>query len=202
MTISKRTREIIAFVLAGTAIILRMLSDWIFPNGGPLNYQFLQAFLLFIALIFIWKHLEIVFLRGGNMRSAIRIGLLGIPLGFLFGLGGAWLEYGKPQWGSLSQIFFMVLNNLFFSAVEELEFRGFLMSWLRRRNISPILVIMIVTLIAALVHWHRFLQGDVRSIIITIAVNAWWTWLVYRTKSLWGGWIAHATWNIFVLLPS
>lgn len=201
MRLSSRTRDLIAYTLAGVAIVLRLASDWIFPGGGPFLYQLLQAFLLLVALLFLWQHLETVFLRGGQTRLAIKIGLLGIPLGLMFGFGSARLEYVRPLWPSPAQLGFMVANNIFFSAVEELEFRGFLLSWLGKRKLSPVLIVLLVTTLAALAHAHRFWQGDIRSIAFTIAANAWWTWLVYRTRSIWGAWIAHSTWNIFVLLP-
>lgn len=201
MRLTNKVRKRIAFTLAGIAIILRMSSDWIFPHGGPLPYQLLQALLLLLALIFLRQHLDLIFLRGGQKQLAIRIGLLGIPFGLIFGLGNAWVEYGRPLWPSFIQMALLVVNNIFFTAVEELEFRGFLFSWLLRRNISPRFVILIVAILASLAHAHRFWQLDIRSIAFTIAVNVWWTWIVYRTRSLWGAWVAHATWNIFVLLP-
>ncbi len=195
--VHKRT----AFTLAGMAIVLRMASDWIFPQGGPLPYQLLQALLLLLALIFLRHSLDLIFLRGGQKQLAIRIGLLGIPLGLIVGLGTAWFEYGRPLWPSFIQMALLIANNLFFSAVEELEFRGFLLSWFSRRNMAPRIVILVVAVLATLAHAHRFLQFDIRSIAFTLAVNVWWTWIVYRTRSLWGAWVAHATWNIFVLLP-
>lgn len=175
-----------AFILAGAAIILRMASDWIFPRGGPLTYKIIQAFLLLLAIILIRQPLELIFLRGGRTQLAIKIGLLGIPLGLIFGFGDAWIEYGRPLWPGFSQLIIPVANNLFFPAVEELEFRGFLYSWLSRRNISPRSIILIVSILATLAHAHRFWQFDTRSIVITFAVNIWWTWIVYRTHSLWG----------------
>lgn len=201
MSLTNQVRERIAFTLAGAAIILRMASDWIFPQGGPLTYQIIQAFLLLLAIIFIRQRLDLIFLRGGRIQLAIKLALLGIPLGLIFGLGDAWMEYGHPLWPSITQLIILVANNLFFPAVEELEFRGFLFSWLLRRNISPRSVILIVSILSALAHAHRFWQFDIRSIVFTISVNVWWTWIVYRTRSLWGAWIAHATWNISVLLP-
>ncbi|MFQ6104013.1 MAG: CPBP family intramembrane glutamic endopeptidase [Candidatus Glassbacteria bacterium] len=194
-------RERLAFIFAAFAIILRMASDWIFATGGPLPYQLLQAFFLFISILILRHDLEVIYLRGGQIRLSIKWGLLAIPLGFIFGLGDAFLSYGRPLWPDLPEFCFMAANNVFFSAVEELEFRGFLLLWLMRKKISPTLIILIVALVASLAHSHRFLEFDIRSIVITIAVNAYWTWIVYRTRCIWGAWVAHATWNIFVLLP-
>ncbi|MFQ6094174.1 MAG: lysostaphin resistance A-like protein [bacterium] len=191
----------LALTFASVAIVLRMAGDWFFPAGGPLHYQLVQAIFLFFSILILWHHLEMIYLRGGHLKLSILWGLLGIPAGLIFGLGDAWLSFGKPLWPDLSRLGFMVGNNLFFSAVEELEFRGFLLFWLFPKKISPTLVILIVALVASLAHSHRLLDFDIRSILITFAVNAWWSWIVCRTRCIWGAWVAHATWNIFVLLP-
>ncbi len=61
-------RNSMSFGLAGLAILLRIASDWLFPGGGPLPYQMLQAVLLIAALGVLHPNLDGVFLRGGRVR--------------------------------------------------------------------------------------------------------------------------------------
>lgn len=190
----------VAYSLGLAAVALRLLSDWLFPRGGPLWYQIVQCALLVIALPFL-PRLDEVFLSASLLSTSIRLGLLGIPLGFFFGIVDAYLEYGHPIWPSLLQALGPIANNLFFSAVEELEFRGFLLSFLLKLGIRVRNAFTITVLIAFLAHAHRLWHPDLRALVFTLVLNVWWTWLVVRTRSLLSAWIAHASWNIFVVLP-
>ena len=190
----------VAYFLGLAALGLRLLSDWFFPAGGPLWYQILQCALLITALPFL-PRLDEVFLSGGLLSASIRLGFLGIPLGLFFGLGDAFMEYGHPSWPSFLQTLGPIINNLFFSAVEELEFRGFLLSFLLKLRIHVRAAFTFTVLMALVAHAHRLWHPDLRALAFTLALNAWWTWLVLRTRSLFGAWVAHASWNIFVVLP-
>lgn len=194
-------RVTLAFSLAGIAIVLRMASDWLFPTGGPLPYQLAQATCLTLALVALWPNLSIVFLQGGDTRSAIQQGLLAIPLGLSVGLGWAWLRFGGPQWPTFDQLTGPIASNVFFTAVEELEFRGFLLAWLLRRGLSPTAALWLQAIIHTLAHIHRLWQGDFLSLAMTLLVTAWFGWLTYRTRSVWGAWVAHLSWNLGILLP-
>ena len=63
MQLKPETREKVSFSLAGIAVLLRMASDWLFPNGGPLWYQIVQAIFLGLALVGLWPRLEVVYLK-------------------------------------------------------------------------------------------------------------------------------------------
>jgi len=195
-------RKRAAFGFAGVAIVLRMASDWIFPNGGPLYYQAIQAGLLLAAIILIWQQLETIFLKGGNIKSSVREGLLAIPFGIIGGLAIAWTLFGGPQWPTLTQAAILIGNNLFFPVVEELEFRGFFLSWMLEKRVSPGYAVWLVAVIHLLAHIHLFLQGNYVMAAVTLAVFVWYGYTTIRTRSLWGALIAHAAVNIFGFLPS
>jgi membrane protease YdiL (CAAX protease family) len=195
-------RKRVAFGLAGAAIILRMASDWIFPNGGPLYYQAIQAGLLLLAIILLWQQLETVFLKGGNVKSSVLAGLLAIPFGIIGGLAIAWTRFGGVQWPTLAQAAILIGNNLFFPVVEELEFRGFFLSWMLEKRVSSGYAVWLVAGIHLLAHIHLFLQHNYTMVVITLLVFVWYGFITVRTRSLWGAVIAHASVNIFGFLPS
>ncbi len=195
------SRVALAYALGGLAIALRMLSDWIFPRGGPLAYQLLQGGLLLGALLLLAPGLDRVFVKGGETRRALKIALWCAPAGLLIGLVDALISYGRPAWPSPDQLLVPIANNLFFPAVEELEFRGFALSWFLRKKVPVPASIAAITILSALAHAHRFWSIDPRAWFFLLALNLFWTLIVARTRSLWGGYAAHAAWNIFVLLP-
>ncbi len=195
------TRETLGFVLAGIAIALRMASDWMFASGGSLLYQIAQALLLLLALIAIWSRREIVFLKGGNTRRAILEALLALPIGLILGLALAMMRYRGLQLPTLEQATVMIANNLFFPAIEELEFRGFFLGWLIQRKMAPVLAVWIVAIIHLLAHIHYFWQGNWMTIVTVFLSLLWFGWLTVRTKSLWGAYVAHALFNISAFFP-
>ena len=174
-------RKRVAFGLAGAAIILRMASDWIFPNGGPLYYQAIQAGLLLLAIILLWQQLE---------------------TGIIGGLAIAWTRFGGVQWPTLAQAAILIGNNLFFPVVEELEFRGFFLSWMLEKRVSAGYAVWLVAGIHLLAHIHLFLQHNYTMVVVTLLVFVWYGFITVRTRSLWGAVIAHASVNIFGFLPS
>lgn len=153
----------IAYLLAGIAIGLRLASDWIFRQGGPFSYQLVQAFFLLLAIAFLAPQWHEVFLAKGRFRSALKIALWAAPIGLLMGIGDAILSYGRLYWPSWNQIILPIANNLFFPAVEELEFRGFALSWLFKKKIGKPLVIALIVTISSLAHAHRFWVIDLRA---------------------------------------
>ncbi len=194
-------RERLAFGLAAIAILLRLASDWVFPAGGPFGYQLLQAVLLLLAVIALSPHLEVIFLRNGNARGSIREGLLAVPLGLLMGLGLSWLRFGGLHGPTFDQAVGVVANNLFFPAVEELEFRGFMLAWLVSRKTPPVIAIWLVAILHVLAHPHYIWQGSYLNLATALLLFAWFGWLTLRTRSLWGAYVAHAASNIFLFLP-
>ena len=142
-----------------------------------------------------------VFLKGGDPRKAISVGLLILPVGLLAGLGIAFVQLGGPHWVSLGQAMTIIANNFFFPAVEELEFRGFLLGWMVHHKMRLSLAIWLVAAIHALAHPHYLLQGNYVFFFAILLVFAWLGWVTIRYKSLWGAYIAHAVWNIALFLP-
>ena len=195
-------RKCIAFTLAGVAIILRMASDWIFPEGGPLYYQGIQTGFLVLAVIFLWPRLDTIFLRGGRTKNSIREGLLAIPFGFMAGMAVAWLQFGGPQWPTFTQAAIVIGNNLFFPIVEELEFRGFFLSWMLEKRVTPVLAIWLVATVHLLAHMHLFWQHNWIMAVGALLLFVWFGSLTVRTRSLWGAFVAHASANIFLFLPT
>lgn len=194
-------RIAVAFATAGVAIALRLASDWIFPQGGPLWYQGIQAALLAIAIVLIWFRADLIFLKGGNTIASVKEGLLGIPLGLAFGLLGAWWMFRGLAIPVPDQVITVVANNLFFPAVEELEFRGFLLGWLLSRKVPATVAIVAAAALHVLAHPHWYWSGEYFMIVLSSALFLWYGSLVVRTRSLWGAYVAHATSNIFGFLP-
>lgn len=195
-------REPVAFTVAGIAILLRLASDWLFAQGGPFWYQSIQAVLLIVAIALIWPRLDKVFLKSGDNKASIREGLIAIPLGLAFGLLGAFAIYHDLTLPSLDQALVVIGNNLFFPAVEELEFRGFMLAWLLSRKVSPGIAIVIAAAVHVLAHPHWFWGGQYYMLVLSLLVFLWYGSLVVRTRSLWGAYIAHASFNIFGFLPT
>ena len=158
--------------------------------------------MLSIALVLLSPDREIVFLRGGENRLSIKGGVLAFPMGMLAGLGIAFSQSSGLQWPDPGQAVAMITNNLFFPAVEELEFRGFLLGWMVRNRIQPSLAIWLVAIIHTLAHPHYLWQGNYVSFVGIFFLTAWFGWLTIRTHSLWGAYIAHALWNISFFIPT
>ncbi|OGO63299.1 MAG: hypothetical protein A2Z45_03365 [Chloroflexi bacterium RBG_19FT_COMBO_55_16] len=201
MALKSISRETVAFSLAGVSILLRIASDWLFSTGGPLPYQMLQAAFLLLALIALWPHLDLVYLKSGLSRRAIQEGLLALPLGFLAGMAIAWMQFGEPRWPTVAQAVRMLANNLFFPAVEELEFRGFLLAWLISRKLAPTLAVWLAAALHTFAHPHYLWDGNYLSFVSLFILLAWFGGLTLRTRSLWGAYLAHALWNISFFLP-
>ena len=195
-------RKRVALGLAGVAIILRMGSDWIFPKGGPLYYQGIQAGLLLLAVLCLWPRLDTVFLTGGRFKSSIREGLLAVPISLVAGLAVSWFLFGGPKWPTLAQAAIVIGNNLFFPMVEELEFRGFFLSWTLERGVSPSLAIWLVAVMHLVAHMHLFWQHNWILAGTTLLLFVWFGSLTVRTRNLWGAFVAHASANIFMFLPT
>jgi membrane protease YdiL (CAAX protease family) len=195
-------REMAAFVVAGLVILLRLTSDWLFAQGGPLWYQGVQAALLVVAVLLLWPSLGRVFLKGGDNKASIKEGLIAVPLGIAFGLLGAFALYHGLTPPSTDQALTVIGNNLFFPAVEELEFRGFMLAWLLGKNVSPGKAIVITVLIHVLAHPHRAWNGQYYMLVLSLIVFLWYGSLVVRTRSLWGAYVTHASFNIFGFLPT
>ena len=200
MSLNPETRGKMAFGFAALAILLRLASDWLFSKGGPFPYQMLQAILLVLALVMLRYHLDAVFLKDGQHKQSIREGLLALPLGLLLGLGSAWISQGGLQLPPLDLAIVVIANNLFFPAVEELEFRGFLLGWLSQRKLSPMLAVFLVAILHMLAHPHYLWEGNYISALSVLLAGLWWGSMTLRTRSLWGAYFAHALFNITYFL--
>ena len=168
MTLDLHTREKMAFGIAALAVLLRFASDWLFASGGPLPYQMLQAILLGSALF----------------KRSVREGLLALPLGLFLGFGSAWMSQGGLQPPPLDMAVVVIANNLFFPAVEELEFRGVLLGWLSRTKLSPMLAVFFVAILHMLAHPHYLWEGNYISALSVLLAGLWWGSVTLRTRSL------------------
>ena len=194
-------RERIAFGAMAIAVALRLASDWLFASGGPFPYQLAQAALLGFALILLWPRFETVFLKDRQHQLSVFEGLLALPLGLLLGLGTAWMSYGELKMPSPNLTALMIANNLFFPAVEELEFRGFLLGWLSRRKLPSLLAVILVAVLHMLAHPHYLWEGKYVNALSVFLMGSWLGSLTLRTRSLWGAYVAHALFNISYFLP-
>lgn len=83
-----------------------------------------------------------------------------------------------------------------------MEFRGFFLGCLISRKPSPALAVGIVSIAHLLAHPHYFWQGNWLTVATLLPLLLlWFGWLTLRTRSLWGAYVAHASFNIFAFLP-
>ena len=52
-----------------------------------------------------------------------------------------------------------------------------------------------------LAHAHWVLQGEYAMVAIGLAMFLWLGYITATTRSIWGAYVAHASWNIFGFLP-
>lgn len=185
---------------------------WSTPGGDPVGLAGLHALLWIgfaptLLLVLAW-------VRGVERRSLASIGLTGAaPLEtFLRGLaigfatialvvGAIWAAGGMqaagigPAWRSpsaLLQVALLLPAFVFQSSVEEVMFRGWLLSTVARRAGVPVAVLL-VSLAFGLLHYspHQPPLVMASTVLFSLFACAW----VVRTGNLWGvmGW--HAGWN-------
>ncbi len=192
--LSRRTR--LGYSLGGCAIALRLLSDWTFPLGGPLWYQLVQGALLAGAVIVMRRDLSKIYLKGGDNRRGVYMALMFIPFGVILGIGYSLMLYGSVVLPSTQAWILMVGNNLFFTLVEELEFRGYFLSAVTTSGVSGGWANLLQAAVHTFAHAHYFFQGNITNILLTFVVFLWLGYIVLKTKSLLGAWIGHASYNI------
>jgi len=192
--LSRRTR--LGYSLGGCAIALRLLSDWIFPLGGPLWYQLVQGALLAGAVVVMRRDLSKIYLKDGDDRRGVYMALMFIPFGVILGIGYSLMLYGSVVLPSTQAWIFMVGNNLFFPLVEELEFRGYFLSAVTTSGVSGGWANLLQAAVHTFAHAHYFFQGNITIILLTFGVFLWLGFIVLKTKSLLGAWIGHASYNI------
>ena len=185
---------------------------WSTPGGDPVGLAGLHALLWIgfaptLLLVLAW-------VRGVERRSLASIGLTGVaPLEtFLRGLvigfatialvvGAIWAAVGMqavgigPAWRSpsaLLQIAMLLPAFVFQSSVEEVMFRGWLLSTVARKA-NVLVAVLLVSATFGLLHYspHQPLLVVASTVLFSLFACAW----VLRTGNVWGvmGW--HAGWN-------
>lgn len=191
---SRRTR--LGYSLGGCAIALRLLSDWVFPSGGPLWYQLVQGALLAAAVIIMRHDLSKIYLKGGDDRRGVYMALMFLPFGLILGILYSLMLYGSVVLPDAQAWILMVGNNLFFPLVEELEFRGYFLSAVTTSGVNGGWANLLQATIHTFAHAHYFFEGNTANILLTFVVFLWLGFIVLKTKSLLGAWIGHASYNI------
>lgn len=194
-------RTNLAFALGWAAVVLRFAGEWMFPGDGPFALLVAQAALLAAGVAFLWRSLGSIFLRGGNHAAGIREGLLALPIGLLLGAVTAYAASGALDWLSPDRLAAPLVGNLLFTAIEEVEFRGFLLALLLRLGLRPSTAVGAQALIHTLAHGGRVLGGYYISLLVTLVMTLWFGSITLRSRSLWGAWIAHLSWNMAIVLP-
>jgi uncharacterized protein len=185
---------------------------WSTPSGDPVGLAGLHALLWIgfaptLLAVLAW-------VRWVERRSLASIGLVGArPLEtFLRGLAvgvatvvlvvcGIWAAGGMraagigPAWRSapgLLQIALLLPAFVFQAGVEEVIFRGFLLSALARKTHVAVAVLL-VSLTFALLHYspHQPLRIVASTVLFSLFACAW----VLRTGNIWGAMGWHAGWN-------
>ena len=185
---------------------------WSAPSGDPIGLAGLHALLWIgfappLLAVLAW-------VRWVERRSLASIGLTGVASlkTFLRGLAigmatvalvvcAIWAAGGMqaagigPAWrdaSGLRQIALLLPAFVFQSSVEEVMFRGWLLSTVARRSNVAVAVVL-VSLTFALLHYspHQPLRIVVSTVLFSLFACAW----VLRTGNLWGAMGWHAGWN-------
>jgi membrane protease YdiL (CAAX protease family) len=185
---------------------------WSTPGGDPVGLAGLHALLWIgfaptLLLVLGW-------VRWVERRSLASIGLAGaaplqtflrgLAIGFatimlvvcaIWAAGGMQATGIGPAWRSpsaLLQIGLLLPAFVFQSGVEELMFRGWLLSTLARRA-NVVVAVLLVSLIFTLLHYspHQPLRVVASSLLFSLFACAW----VLRTGNAWGAMGWHAGWN-------
>lgn len=188
----------LGYGLGGCAIVLRLVSDFVFSSGGPLWFQLIQAALLVAAVFVMRNHLSRIYLTGGNNKPGVRMALSVVPIALALSIGFALFRYGTIILPSAQTWIILVGNNLFFPLVEELEFRGYLLSAFTTAGLNGKWANLLVASIHTFAHAHYFFQGNITSIVLTFAIFLWLGNIVLKTRSLLGAWVGHASYNIIL----
>src|SRR3972149_2483648 len=148
------TREKIGFAFGWVAILLRLANDWLFASGSPLPYLLAQAAFLGVGIAYLWPNLAAIFLGSGRHRQSLREGLVALPVGLLLAAVSAYTRYGALEWATVDQTLGALVGNVLFTAIEELEFRGFLLALLLRLGGRPSTAVWLQALVPTLGHTH------------------------------------------------
>jgi membrane protease YdiL (CAAX protease family) len=186
---------------------------WSTPRGDPIGMAGLHALLWigFAPTLFA----VLAWVRWVERRSLASIGLRaeaaplktlarGLAIGFgtsalvvaaIWAAGGMRFAGWGPAWqspASLLQIGLLFLGFIFQASVEEVIFRGWMLSSLARRS-NVVVAVLLVSLTFTLLHFgpHQPPLVTLVSFVFSLFACAW----VLRTGNLWGvmGW--HAGWN-------
>lgn len=181
--------------LAAIAIVLRLASDWVFPAGGPLWYELTQWLLLVTAVFALGSRKHLAFVAGGDTRASIRAGLRFVPYLIVVAICLLILRHGELHWPGAAALALVIANNLFFPAVEELEFRGFFLGCLVARSVPAMYAVWLVAFVHLLAHLHWFREGNVPMLVLSLALFVLYGRIAVRTKSVVGSYVAHAAVN-------
>ena len=188
---------------------------WSTPGGDPVGLAGLHALLwIGFAPTLLAVLAVLAWVRWVERRSLASIGLVGTKpqKTFLYGLGigfatimlvvcAIWAAGGMqaagigPAWRSpsgLLQIALLLPAFAFQSSVEEIIFRGWLLSTLARRS-NVVVAVLLVSLTFALLHYspQQPLRVVASSLLFSLFACVW----VLRTGSVWGAMGWHAGWN-------
>jgi hypothetical protein len=185
---------------------------WSAPSGEPIGLAGLHALLWIgfaptLLLVLAWvrwverRSLASIGLTGG---MPLKTFLRGLAIGFatitlvvcaIWAAGGMSAAGIGPAWRSgpgLLQIALLLPAFVFQSSVEEIMFRGWLLSTLARRS-NVAVAVLLVSLTFALLHYspHQPLRVVASSLLFSLFACAW----VLRTGNIWGAMGWHAGWN-------
>lgn len=185
---------------------------WSTPGGDPIGLAGLQALLwigfapsLLLVLAWVrWVERRSLASIGLTGAAALKTFLRGLAIGFatitlvvcvIWAAGGMQAAGIGPAWRSpsgLLQIALLLPAFVFQSSVEEVMFRGWLLSTLARKT-NVFIAVLLVSATFGLLHYspHQPLLVVANTVLFSLFACAW----VLRTGNIWGvmGW--HAGWN-------
>jgi membrane protease YdiL (CAAX protease family) len=195
-------RQAVALAVGGAAVVLRMASDWLPPGLASIATPGLQAALLALGVALLNPEFHLIFLRGGEPRRGLAMGILFLPFALVMGLVAAQMRFGGPQWPtSLGQVAGQLFGSALFTAIEELEFRGFLLAILLSLRMKPPAAVATQAVFHTLAHIHRAWEGNYLGLVAPLMLTLWFGWLTVRTRSLLGAWATHFSWNLGIAIP-
>lgn len=147
------------------------------------------------------KRLATFNLTAGNLRQAIREGLLLSLLAIPQGLGAAWLMIGHVAWAPPRVAIAALASGLFTAAlIEEPLFRGFLLGFLRRWGLGEVAAVVVQAIVFLAGHLRYAARGQWWMFGWVLAFGLILGWQASRHRTIAGTVVTHALVNTIVFM--
>ncbi len=191
-----------SLILSILALAGRFLHEpirWYMSHSMVMVTQFVEFSLILGAIYFAGSYRGKFFINCRNTVKSLRYSLpilVYIILFVVFNL----LFRNISKTPSMEHVLLVIANNLFYPLVEEIEFRDFLLGFLRMSNMRLLRSVFVQSLFFLLAH-HRYIwQQDWISFPFVFVSAFIYGYGTLRSETLLGAYIVHAASNIILLV--